>query len=172
MPHDDTPLTPVHLHELRELHAALQADEAPPVTWLLSKCFTLQELRHPRQLLRAGKELGNCLSRKGLPLARYWNAVAAEDMRVFEIRHRLKPCALFTVQDHAYREWQFHSFPAGLPTFVDACVEKLNSECGPLFDGITEIILEGDQAFCPWFDDPDPETSDLIGPQKLLRGDL
>lgn len=32
MPHDDDTLAPVHLRELRELHAALQADETPPVT--------------------------------------------------------------------------------------------------------------------------------------------
>ena len=169
MPLEQELLALFRLPELEKLHLILKTHETPPITWLMAKSFTLLELRHPRQLLRAGKEARNCLGREELPLARYWEAVARDEMRVFEIRHRLKLCALFTVASNAYLEWQFLRFPTGLPSFVDACVEKLNATYGPLTDGISEIRLGCDDAIYPGFDEPSPGTAHLISPQRLLR---
>lgn len=169
MPHAQNLLALIRLREQDELHTALTKDVTEPITWLMAKSFTLRELRHPLQLQRAGKEARNCLGREELPLARYWEAVARKELRVFEIRHRLKLCALFTVASNAYLEWQFLRFPTGLPSFVDACVEKLNATYGPLTDGISEIRLGCDDAIYPGFDEPSPGTAHLISPQRLLR---
>lgn len=169
MPHAQDLLALIRFRGHDELHTALTKKETEPITWLMAKCFTLRELRHPLQLLRTGKEARNCLGRKELPLARYWDAVARNELRVFEIRHRLKLCALFTVGSKAYLEWQFLRFPAGLQTFVDACVDKLNTEYGPLADCITEIALGGDHVVYPYFEDAQPGTEHLISPQLILR---
>jgi hypothetical protein len=169
MPHAQDLLALIRFREHDELHAALTKNETEPITWLMAKSFTLRELRHLLQLLRAGKEARNCLGRKELPLARYWDAVARNELRVFEIRHRLKLCALFTVGSKAYLEWQFLRFPAGLPTFVDACVDKLNTEYGPLADCINEIAHGGDRVVYPCFEEVQPGTEHLISPQLMLR---
>ncbi|CEJ87914.1 hypothetical protein HYPGJ_31462 [Hyphomicrobium sp. GJ21] len=169
MPLEQELLALFRLPELEKLHLILKTHETPPITWLMAKSFTLLELRHPRQLLRAGKEARNCLGREELPLARYWEAVARDEMRVFEIRHRLKLCALFTVASRAYHEWQFLKFPAGLQTFVDACVDKLNTEYGPLADCINEIALGRDHVVYPCFEEAQPGTEHLISPQLILR---